>query len=771
MPLDDPPHLPVRRATPPIAQPPAPAAASEGQPASRSPAPASASAGQLDLVARMESLRRDLLALQVQQTQLAQRSLSTPPVTAGGDAARTAGAGTTALHQGRLSVESDPAQGLTATPSLGVRTHAAPPPPDTHAPESTGGHHPQTASALPQRAGSGAGPRVAQHCRLKDELPFEGLVPRELRDSGTPLDILQHLSLALGFTPEGLAEALRGAVERTRPSTQLLLAPDGPAKMAEQAAFDYAKLRSICGRDMPASHDEEPANFTQAAARLREAFTIVADRASDAPSTNSNPDDEKSRTAKLRRMPHVSATDEQRAKGAVPARHLDYLASADCRNIEDRAAESRHERDVWQECARIVREHGGAGWAILFSNGMSLERSADDGRVSGSLLAAREALIEAIKDLIVKVCLGPSERLRESLDKQILKVVHGVLYGDFDLESIVAVLGASPSQPSCAEAGVVAGDPSMGRPGSLKETLQIDMPKALSRLSDLLLTVHQRAGDGSNPPGGEGLRLNELWHGASGLPLLTSKLPDGITEVVGSQRLIEVALRRMGRVMRERRRQGSNTPIDFPAEVKLVFDHELRRALDRQGQYQFALAVSGKPTPKPSEHAQSDRNQKRDQNQQQTDKQKQNQPKDNSRPPKRPRGPGQAPDNRGGSGAQAPAGAPANSGANGPPRREEWMTFAANSITHTVAKRTGPPNLVCAGEQIVAEALPNVPPSERPCIWNAIFKGGCKKGESCQRCRNRAAQLAAGKPTNPIPAGLVAKLRAACTPALAELLK
>ena len=299
--------------------------------------------------------------------------------------------------------------------------------------------------------------------------------------------------------------------------------------------------------------------------------------------------------------------------------------------------------------------------------------------------------------------------------------------------------------------GVVAGDPSMGRPGSMKQTLQIDMPKALSRLSDLLLSVHTRAGDVADSLGGEGLRLTELWHGASGLPLPTSKLPDGITEVVGSLRLIECALLRMGRAMRERRRLGSTEPIDFKAEVDHVFNHELIRALDRQGQYRFALAVSGKPIPK-HEHTQPDRNPRRDHQQtqqHQTDKRKQTQQND-TRPPKRARGGGQAADTRNG-GQQPPAGA-ANGGGGGAPRREGWMTFAANSITHTVARRDGPPNLVCAGEQLVAEAAPNVPVGERPCIWNAIFKGGCKKGDQCQRCKFRKAQAAAGRATAPTEA-------------------
>ena len=100
------------------------------------------------------------------------------------------------------------------------------------------------------------------------------------------------------------------------------------------------------------------------------------------------------------------------------------------------------------------------------------------------------------------------------------------------------------------------------------------MPKALSRFSDLLLTVHNRAGDSPRPPL-EGLRLTELWHGASGLPLETRKLPDGITEVIGSLRLVEVALLRLGRVMRERRRAKGSQQVDFQGGVGVVISREL----------------------------------------------------------------------------------------------------------------------------------------------------------------------------------------------------
>ena len=96
--------------------------------------------------------------------------------------------------------------------------------------------------------------------------------------------------------------------------------------------------------------------------------------------------------------------------------------------------------------------------------------------------------------------------------------------------------------------------------------------------------------------------------------------------------------------------------------------------------------------------------------------------------------------------------------------------FSPGSYAKRPPLQTSVPNLVCAGEQLVAEASPNVTQNERPCIWHAIMKGGCKK-DGCFRCKFRKAQIATGKATAPIPAGPVAKLRAACTPAVAELLK
>ena len=736
--------------------------------------------------AQLEAMRRDLAWLQQQAAQIQGRGRSGR---AASPTARTASRDRSPVIARPAPQSSQPAalthaigssapNGESERPPLQLAGDEPPSDPSRQLAQRTDAGLRSTAAAAPAPSAvrelpyhheiGGASQRVAHHCRFNGT-PFEGLVPPEFSDAN-PATIVQRLALSLGFTPDDLADALKGAIDRKKPNTQLLLAPIGLARTTEQAAFDYQAMRDLCGMDLPASHDTPPHTFAEAAGRLRELFAIAAE-ATGAPSSAADKahDDDKSRAAGRRRMQHVSASSEH-ASGAVPARHLDYLASEECRRIEEEATRTQHERDAWQEVSRICSIHGVAGWAVIFSNGMSLERSADDGRIPGRVLAARENLIEAIKDLIVKVCLGPSQRLRESMEKQITKVVNGIIYGEFDLKSIVAVMGASPSLASCAEAGAVAGDPSMGRPGSMKETLQTDMPKALSRFSDLLLTVHHRAGDSPRPPL-EGLRLTELWHGASGLPLETTKLADGITEVVGSLRLIEVALTRLGRAMRERRRTGDSAPVDFQAEVAVVIDRELSRAADRQAQYSYVMAASGRP--KQSDNTHTNSLKRSNQTQQQTDSSQQNQ---NDRKPKRQRGARAAANGAAdkASGGGRNAAAPANAGGGHAPRREEWMTFRPGSITHTVGKRTGPdfkPNVVCAGEQLLAEDNPNTLPSERPCIWHAIFKGGCKKGAACQRCQFRLAQVAAGKATPPIPAGMVAKLKAACTPAIAELLK
>ena len=75
-----------------------------------------------------------------------------------------------------------------------------------------------------------------------------------------------------------------------------------------------------------------------------------------------------------RRLQSVSRTSDH-AKGAVPARHLDAIVTDECWDIEETAKLTRHTRTTLEETNRIVTTYPGIGWALAFSNGMSLDKS------------------------------------------------------------------------------------------------------------------------------------------------------------------------------------------------------------------------------------------------------------------------------------------------------------------------------------------------------------------------------------------------------------
>ena len=272
--------------------------------------------------------------------------------------------------------------------------------------------------------------------------------------------------------------------------------------------------------------------------------------------------------------------------------------------------------------------------------------------------------------------------------------------------------------------------------------------------------VHHFAGDCPPPPPG-GLGLLELWYASAILPLESTKMPDRITEIVGQKRLQEVALSSISRAMQERRRSASDEPIDFVAIVRGVHDHEFKLARERQMQYSFAMAVSGK-----RDRDSDTRDQKADRPQQQSRKEQKTQPSKGDRL-------GGKRQQRPSSDAEPPAKRDASQSGGAAPRREPWMTFKPNSISYVVGPKSGPnvkPNVICAFEQLCVEAAPNAAHHERPCAWASLLKKGCSKAD-CRRCQHQQALTSAGKPGNPVPNGSLAKVKAACTAQVAELLK
>ena len=616
-------------------------------------------------------------------------------------------------------------------------------------------------------AAHGAGVGLHRVHAFQDQRCFVGLVPADELASSKQR-VLSCLSRALGVADGTIAKALREVARPAAASraTQLLIM-EGSVQEAEAADKDYRQIVTNCGDQLPASaFADPPSSWEEGTHRLHHALQLAegllngarGDAGAQAPASAAQPADDK--RSHRRRLPSVARTSDQ-AKWATPARHIDKLDTQEIFEAEVAALASRHSRDIWEEAQRIVLRYGGLGWSAVFSNSHVIEKSANDCRVILTFPASSEGLYEKVYDYIVETCVGPSYRFKDELDKDVRRVCDGVIHGDFSLESIVRALGAIPSSEECTEAGRVAGDPNMGRAGRTSgPELQTDMPRALARFGDLLLMVHHFAGDSPPPPPG-GLGLLELWYASAILPLESTKMPDKITEIVGQKRLQEVALSSISRAMQERRRSASDQPIDFAAIVREVHAHEFKLARERQMQYSFAMAVSGK-----RDRDSDTRDQKADRPQQQSRKEQKTQP------PKGDRLGGKR-HQRPSSDAEPPAKRDASQSGGAAPRREPWMTFKPNSISYVVGPKSGPnvkPNVICAFEQLCVEAAPNAAHHERPCAWASLLKKGCSKSD-CRRCQHQQALTSAGKPGNPIPNGALAKVKAACTAQVAELLK
>jgi hypothetical protein len=593
--------------------------------------------------------------------------------------------------------------------------------------------------------------------------------------SGTKVQSLHALAGALLVDSGAIATVLR---EVARPKakfnqTLAILAPKGSEREAETADQDWRRIIYMGGEALQArDYASPPSDWSQAGIRLYTVLELVTAQAEsqagqDNASHSSEPNKREStyddkRRAK-RRLQSVSRTSDH-AKGAVPARHLDAIVTDECWEIEETAKLTRHTRTTLEETNRIVTTYPGIGWALAFSNGMSLDKSADEGRVPASFAANNEALSEALRDIIIEDCVGPSVRLLEKLESDITKCIAGMMHGAHSLEAIVRLFGALPSSTAFAEAGAVAGDPNMGRVGETSgPKLQTDMPRALQKYGDMFLMLHHCAGD-APAPSPKGLGLLELWNGAAGLQLKTTTMTDGETEVVGSWRLIEVALTRIAREMQERRRNASAEPIDFEALVRAVIETELTLALQRQQQWRFAVAISGNAHSEGKPKQSAKPNEKKYEpppNRQQHDK-----PPQTEQRRARKRDMGESADEPP---AKRHEGTPA-----GPPNREAWMTFKPLSITSLVGPRAGPgakPSAVCAFDQLVHESYPNSRHEERPCAWASLLAKGCTKKGACRKCKFQQSLADANKPGNPVPSGVIATIKKACTPALLELFK
>merc|ERR1712070_1097478 len=328
-------------------------------------------------------------------------------------------------------------------------------------------------------------------------------------------------------------------------------------------------------------------------------------------------------------------------------------------------------------------------------------RGGADGKIAGSIVDARDKIVSLIDITIADRCLGQSQRLRDSLQKERRSARDSVLFGAVNLEHLVAVFGAVKSSGGATEAGANPRDPSAGRAGSMqKDFIQSDLPRALENYCAVLLMIHVGVGNAVAPEGrAEDLGLAQLWRDSQVLPLQTKTMSDG-TEVVGSIRLLTYALECIGRAMRKKRIECTGAKLDFKAIVDEVYKTELHRAVERQQFYSFAEAASKTLGGKRDA---SDAN-------------------DSNKPPgKKPKAAansgadasGKQQPAAGKAAAAAPAGAAAGSGNGG----ELPWPLTKNSITHKVGPSGDQhkvPNLITTAEHFLRKEYPNLPPGR---VW------------------------------------------------------
>ena len=459
-----------------------------------------------------------------------------------------------------------------------------------------------------------------------------------------------------------------------------------------------------------------------------------------------------------RKFPAV-AENSKEADGAVPATLLGKLAKPEVARIEQAAAATISERNPKQEVRRVVDTHGNEAWSVVFSGGKSLGTASDSIAIAGPIIDAHDNLAIDIDNELIYTYIGPSTRLQSQLKTQTFTTRNAILSGCFEghLESIVQVLGSTPSSGDVVEAGANPNDPSAGRAGSLdKLYIQSDMPRALTNLARMLNTYHGEAGGAvAATDRDKDFGLLRLWTAAGVLPLLTTKMRCG-TEVVGSIRLVEEVLRRWTRLLREKRRKNIPTPVNFQDAVDWVFEKELTAAVTKQHLFSYMSSSA-------SHHAAGKR--------QGEDSGKDKPAKSHKPTAQAPAG--AAPSSQKQAGSSQHAERQPYEKQNTPPAPPHWWPLAPGKITH-VCNPSGAnpikPNLISSAEYLFAQHCPTLRSNQLPCAWAFCLTAGCTK-KNCARCENTKELAKKRQGAHPLPPNLRKQIRDACTPAIAELMR
>ena len=602
---------------------------------------------------------------------------------------------------------------------------------------------------------------------------FDQLIPKGER--APPAEVIERIAQNLHLPDsKKITEILKDASKRFACEASAGLLDYDPIRRATQAATDWAVIMETFERELPDDFFSKPISWDEATNKFITATTIAlaAAQANDTtaphntatlPSTSSLTGERERLQVALgpRRRLTAVAESAKDADGAVPATMLTKLATQEVARVEVAAAASAHERSTKQNVRRIIDTHGNDAWGVIYSNGRAIGSSRDAVDIAGHILDNRDYIFEECESELITNHIGPSTRLQAQLKTDITTTRDAVMTGAFEgnLKAIVAVLGSTPSADGIVEAGANPNDPAAGRAGSLdKLYIQSDMPRALTNLAKFIGDYHGEAGGAVVHAGRDAdLGLLKLWTAASVLPLTTTTMRCG-TEVVGSIRLIEEVLRRWTRLVREKRRRNLSVPLDFKEAVDWVIGKELAAATQQQLMFTFMNQASN--------HSNSGKRSSEEERAKDTSKKpKQDAAQKQSGPPKQPAQQG----NR----SEAPAAAqqPAQQAKQlvAPP----WLPLKKGLITHLCNPKGAVPekvNLIRTCEYFLQSHMPTLKSSELPCAWDFCLEAGCTN-KKCVRCEHQRQLVARKQGPTPTPPGLRDRLRNACAPPIAELMR
>ena len=595
---------------------------------------------------------------------------------------------------------------------------------------------------------------------------FKQLVPEHAPER-TAAGIISRLEEATGATPGSLASVLAQAVGRKQSSTRSMLFPSTGAFAAEQAAEDWEEMVRRVSESQRAhpGWDRTPASSWLAGAKRLEMVFEAMDLLTEEERANSSTDPitSKMMAAGMRhKITETSATSDG-ADAATPADLLQQLTKSEVWKREMQATYTRDKRSTVEEVQRVVSSYGAPGWACVFSDGKVLGKLGDDYRIPACFGEARLAMAGDLERYVESKVVGPAPHQREQARPLIRSLVAGIIHGAMSLEVVVKLLGMVRASSTFTVEGAVAGQMGEGRLGDLHRNVMTDVPRALTRLAELLELAHVQAG-GGKAPACKQFKMADFWTRVSeDLPTEDSELPGG-SVVFGAISLAKGMIKRINLAMVDKRRNGSPQPLDIERVVEDYERSAVGPAVDKARLTAVSRAVMRTSESKEEPKAEQTERQRKRAEKRRAHKERQRvvDPPETSAEANRAasqrllsKPPGESLKGPGSQGGDAARADPA------------WLTYAPNSLAQLVGGRRQ--GVVEAFEAECRKAYPNLGKSFWPCAFEELTTGGCRKDSDKEPCQNCANQLAR-KEKLPPPEKAVQKIYGAASEAVRRAL-